>query len=172
MGEIKSTLDLVLEKTKNLTLSKEEKLSLAREELDKKVQALLYRYTDNSITTGRLKEEIEKLDTKVHGLAYTLLKKHLLTHFDLDSDNSSILSALGEIAGFDIVPHTILQKEYQSEKQKTKRAFIEKTLVALQARGISGSAVVPNLNHIPEWDQFLPGLRKKYQERLKKIESG
>ena len=37
LGEIKSTIDLVLEKTRNLTLRKEEKLDLAREELEKKI---------------------------------------------------------------------------------------------------------------------------------------
>jgi len=47
LGEIKSTIDLVLEKTRNLTLSKEEKLSLAQEELEKKIGVLLNRYLDS-----------------------------------------------------------------------------------------------------------------------------
>jgi hypothetical protein len=172
LGEIKSTLDLVLEKTKNLTLSKDEKLSLAREELDKKVQGFVNRYVNNFLPLNRLKEEIEKIDTKVHGLTYTLLKKHLLTHLDLDSDNSSILSALSEIAGFDIAPLNALQKEHNSVKEEKKRSFITRGLEALEERGVSGSAVEPNLNHIPEWDQFLTRLHKKYRERIRTIENG
>ena len=172
MGEIKSTIDLVLEKTRDLTLSREEKLSLAREELDKKLHGIINRYLDNLLPLRRLKEEVEIIDSKEHGLSYKLIKKHLLAHFDLDSDNRSVLSALSEIAGFDILPLNTLQKEYQAEKQEATRAFNERTLSALEEKGISGSAVVPNLSHDPDWDQFLKGLRKRYQERLKMIENG
>jgi len=38
----------------------------------------------------------------------------------------------------------------------------------LKNKGVSGSAVVPNLNRIPEWDQFLKSLSQRYQERLEK----
>ena len=171
MGEIKSTIDLVLEKTRNLTLGKEEKLSLAREELEKKIGGLLNRYLDNFLPLKRLKQEVENIASNECDLAYKFLKKHLLAHFDLDSDNSSILSALSEVAGFDITPLTILHKEYQSEKEETERAFKERILKALKGRGVSGSAVVPNLDQIPDWDLFLKGLHKRHQERLKSIEN-
>lgn len=171
MGEIKSTLDLVLEKTRNLTLSNEEKLSLAREKLAKRVQGLCNRYLDNFLPMSHLKDEMAKIASNDRELAYNFLKKHLLAHFDLDSDNSLILSALSEVAAYDINLMTNLQKEYQSEKENTKKAFTEKVFLALQERGVSGPAVVANLNNIPEWDQFLKSLRKRYQERLKTIEN-
>lgn len=172
MGEVKSTIDLVLEKTRTLTLSKEEKLELAREELDKKVHGLINRYLDNLLPVNRLKEEMERLDTGEHGLAYKLLKKHLLAHFDLGGDNSSILAALSEIVSFDIAPLSTLQKEYQSEKEESKKAFSKKILSALEERSVSGSAVVANLNHDPDWNQFLKGLSKTYQERINTIGNG
>jgi hypothetical protein len=172
LGEIKSTIDLVLEKTRDLTLSREEKLSLAREELDKKLHGILNRYLDNLLPLSRLKEEVEIIDSKEHGLSYKLIKKHLLAHFDLDGENSSVLSALSEIAGFDILPLTVLRKEYQAEKEETKRAFNDSALLSLKERGVSGSAVVPNLSQDSDWDQFLKGLRKRYRERLKIIEDG
>lgn len=172
LGEIKSTLDLVLEKTRDLTLSEEEKLSLARKELDKNVRGLLNRYLENFLPLKRLNQEMENIASNERDLAYKLLKKHLLAHFDLDSDNSSILSALSEVAGFDITPLTILHKKYHSEKEETERAFKERILKALKGRGVSGSAVVPNLNHIPDWDQFLDSSHKRYQERIKSIANG
>ena len=171
MGEIKSTLDLVFEKTRNLTLSDEEKLSLAREKLDKKVQGLCNRYLDNFFTVSRLKDEMEKIASNDRELAYNFLKKYLLDHFDLDSNNSLIVSAFSEIAGFDIGSLKNLQKEYDSEKENTKKAVTEKSLLALQESGVSGSAVAVNLENIPEWNEFLKTLRKKYQERLQTIEN-
>ena len=171
MGEIKSTLDLVLEKTRNLTLSNEEKLDLAREKLDRKTQGLVNRYLDNILPLGRLKEEIQGIDSRENGLAFKLLKKHLLAHFDPDSDNSLLVSALSEIAGFDVSLLTVLQKEYQGEREESERAFQERALSALEDRGVSGSAVVPNLSQDPDWLQSLRSLRERYQERLRAIEN-
>jgi len=171
LGEIKSTLDLVFEKTRNLTLSDEEKLSLAHEELDKKVQGLCNRYLDNFFPVSHLKDEMEKIASNDRELAYNFLKKYLLACFDLDSDNSLIVSALSEVASCDIGSLKNLQKEYNSEKENTKKAVTEKSLLALQESGVSGSAVVVNLDNIPEWNEFLKTLRKKYQERLQTIEN-
>jgi hypothetical protein len=166
LGEIKSTLDLVLEKTRDLTLTKEEKLDLAREELDRKTQGLVNRYLDNILPLSRLKEEIQSIDSRESALVFKLLKNHLLAHFDPDSDNSLLASALSEIAGFDVSLLTVLQKEYQAEREQSERAFKERALAALEERGVSGSAVVPNLGRDPDWDQSLRSLRKRYQERL------
>lgn len=172
MGEIKSTLDLVLEKTRDLTLSKEEKLDLAREELDRKTQGLVNRYLDNILPLSRLKEEIQSIDSKENGLVLKLLKKHLLAHFDPDSDNSFLLSPLSEIAGFDVSLLTVLRKEYQAEREETERTFKERAVLALEERSVSGSAVVPNLSQDPDWSQSLRSLRKRYQERLTIIKDG
>jgi len=59
VAEIKSTLDLVLEKTRDLTLTEEEKRNLEREELDKKIQRIVNRYLDNSLPVTRLRREVE-----------------------------------------------------------------------------------------------------------------
>jgi len=171
LGEIKSTLDLVFEKTRNLTLSDEEKRSLAREKLDKKVQGLCNRYLDNFFPVSRLKDEMEKIASNDRELAYSFLKKYLFTRFDLDGDNSLIVSALTELANYNITSLKNLQKEYNSEKEGTKKAFTEKSLLALKESGVSGSAVVPNLDDIPEWNEFLKTLRKRYHERLQTIEN-
>ncbi len=167
MGEIKSTLDLVLEKTRGLTLSREEKLDLARQELEKKVHGLINRYLDHLIPLSRLKEEMADIDSEGHGLASRLLTGYLLACFDLDRDNSSILSALSEIAGFDTGPLAAVQKEYESAREDSGRAFKEKILLGLEERGVSGSAVVAHLDQNPEWNRFHKGLRKRYSERIK-----
>ena len=44
MGEIKSTLDLVMEKTRNLTLSSEEKAEQKYDEIYKQVKGFLLKY--------------------------------------------------------------------------------------------------------------------------------
>jgi hypothetical protein len=172
MAEIKSTMDLVLEKTRNLTLSSEDKEKLAREELERKVQGLVNRYLDQLIPLSRITEEIEHMRGTEQGLAHRLLKADLLAHLDLDRDNSSILSALKQAAGVDIAFLTHLQDEYQLEKGRARGSFIEKGLARLRKRGISGSSVVPNLGKDSNWTQFLDALREKYEEKLTQVENG
>ena len=171
MGEIKSTLDLVFEKTRDLTLSDEEKLSLAHEKLDKKVQGLCNRYLDNFFPVTRLKDEMEKIASNDRERAYNFLKKYLFSRFDLDGDNSLIVSALSEVAGCDTATLKNIQKEYNSEKESAKKAFTEKSLLALKESDVYGSAVVPNLDTIPEWNEFLKTLRKRSQDQIQTKES-
>jgi len=70
LGEIKSTLDLVFEKTKDLTLSDDEKIRLAREKLEKRVQGLCNKYLDNFFPLSRLQDEMEKIASNDRNLAY------------------------------------------------------------------------------------------------------
>ena len=114
---------------------------------------------------------MEKIASNDRELAYNFFKKYLLSRFDLDGDNLLIVSALSEIASCDISSLNNLKKEYNSEKENTKKAVTEKSLLALQESGVSGSAVLVNLDNIPEWNEFLKTLRKKYQERLQTIEN-
>ena len=171
MGEIKSTLDLVLEKTRNLTLSEEEKRDLAREELDKKIRGIANRYLDNLLPASRIKEELETMESSGPDLPSKLFTKHLLAHFDLDVDASAILPALKEVVGFDTAPLETLQKEYRADKEMARRSFGEDALSALKERGVSGSAVVPNLDGIPEWVQYQGELSKRYRERIEGLKN-
>ena len=82
------------------------------------------------------------------------------------------MSALSEVSNFNIAQLTDLQQEYQAEKEEAKRTFSDKALAALEGRGISGSAVVPNLNKIPEWYQFVETLRKRCREKVDSMDGG
>jgi hypothetical protein len=172
VGEIKSTLDLVLEKTRNLTLSEEEKLDLARDELDKKIRGIAGKYLDNLLPLNRIKDELETMESSGPDFPSKLFTVHLLAHVDLDVDISAILSALKEVVGFDTAPLAALQEEYKAEKEKAQRSFAEDALSALNERGVSGSAVVPNLDGIPQWVQFQRDLSERYRERLEAIGRG
>ncbi|UCH06223.1 MAG: hypothetical protein JSV55_08785 [Deltaproteobacteria bacterium] len=166
MGEIKSTLDLVLEKTRNLTLSEEEKRNIAREELDKKIRGIVGKYMDDLLPLNRIREELESIESSEPDLPYKLFTVHLLAHVDLDVDISAILSALKEVVGSDPASLEVLQQEYKADKETARRSFAEDNLSALKERGVSGSAVVPNLDGIPEWVQFLSELSERYWEKI------
>ena len=60
MAEIKSTLDLIMERTKNLTLTKEEKKAIHTKEVKCRVRGWFQRYGDGSLTIRDIKEYMEK----------------------------------------------------------------------------------------------------------------
>ena len=60
MGEIKSTLDLVMEKTRHLTLSQEEKEEQKHIEVDKRLKGLLQKYQDNLLKKEQLEKELDR----------------------------------------------------------------------------------------------------------------
>jgi hypothetical protein len=172
VGEIRSTLDLVLEKTRNLTLSEEEKRNLARDELDKKIRGIAGKYLDNLLPSERIREELESIESNDPDLQYKLFTVHLLAHVDLDVDISAILSALKEVVGFDTAPLEVLQQEYRAEKETARRSFAEETFSELNKKGVSGSAVVPNLDGISEWVQFQRDLSERYREKIGELREG
>jgi len=50
MGEIRSTMDIIMEKAKNLTMSEEEKAEFNRKALQLKVKGLVQKFLDDLIT--------------------------------------------------------------------------------------------------------------------------
>jgi hypothetical protein len=169
VAEIKSTLDLVMEKTRDLSLSSQEKQRLAQQELERRLLGLVGRYLDQLIPLNRVTEEMEAMPDTQKELAVRLVKTHLITRFDLDQDNSSILTALEEIAGMDTTSLMSIQKEYRSEKKETEKKIADNCLAGLRDRGIAGSAVVPNLGKDPGWKNFLDGLNPRYRKRLEEM---
>ena len=170
MTEIKSTIDLVLEKTRNLTLSEEEKTRLAQKEMEKKVKGLCNRFLENLIDLNRFKEELEKLKQDGGTNVYSLLKKYLIHTLNMDEEEPHVLSALSEIAGMDTSIIENIQDDYRLEKGKAKEIYRNKAFEALRKRGVSGPSVTPNLDKTHGWNQFINDLRKKYQEKLRAIE--
>jgi hypothetical protein len=62
MGEIKSTIDLVMEKTRHLTLSREEKDAQKKVEVHKRLKGLVQKYQDNLLRKDRLEKELDILN--------------------------------------------------------------------------------------------------------------
>ena len=66
MAEIKSTLDLVLEKTRDMTLSSDEKQQQQREAIETRFRGLLQKYIDGSLT--REQYDFTRPSKRIHRL--------------------------------------------------------------------------------------------------------
>ena len=61
MAEIKSTLDLIMERTKNLSLTPEERTEIRLKEIQAKVNGWTQRYIDGLLNASDVKNELESL---------------------------------------------------------------------------------------------------------------
>ena len=149
MGKIKSTLDIIMEKTKNLTLTPEEKEVLRREDWLKKTRGRIQKFLDGAIDLKRLREET-RAEERPPG-AEGVLKEELVGALNPEGDNESRFLILKELFDTPIDPFREIlqkgQKRLEEEKEKRNHELKEQ----LKTRGISGSAVLPNLALDPAW---------------------
>jgi hypothetical protein len=169
MGEIKSTLDIIMEKTKGLTMTEEEKEAFRKKETEGKVRGLFQRFLDGLIDVERLKDGIGRLGEKRYAVAREALLRECMGRMEPGADNTILLDALENAAGLDIAPikKIILDYNQDLEQQKMDRKqVLQKNLERL---GISGTAVIPNIHADQEWIRYLPEMNKGFQGKLKNI---
>ena len=159
MAEIKSTLDIIMEKTKGLTMTEEEKKVFHKREIEGKVRGLLQRFVDGFIHSEQLKDEIKRLDEVQYAVARDALLRECLDRMEPGSDNTPLLDALENAAGLDTDPVQKIMLEYKRdlEQQRIDRTKILKK--HLEDRKILGTAVVLNINSDKKWVQYLSEAR-------------
>ncbi len=151
MGEIRSTLDIIMEKARGVKVTDEDKAAFMRREVEGKIRGIIQRHLNGVIDTERLQSEIESLGADRHEIAVAALRRECLERMVLDGDNRPLLDILAHIAGFDTRPVEELFLRYRKDLE-AKRVDREAVLrEQLTHQGISGSAVVPNLMADPQW---------------------
>jgi hypothetical protein len=169
MGEIRSTMDIIMEKAKGLTMTEEEKEAFRKKETAGKVRGLLQRFLNGFIDAERLKDEIGSLGEKRYSVSREALIRECMGRMEPGADNTILLDALENAAGLDIAPirKIILDYNQDLEQQKMDRKqVLQKNLEGL---GISGTAVTPNIHADQEWSIHLSEMNKGFQEKLKNI---
>ena len=167
MGEIKSTLDIVMEKTKHLTLSEEEKKTRDLAEVRSSVKGLVQKYEDMILDKAQLEEEIRRLQADRGMDTNPILLDDIFERLDLGGDNGPLLELLGDLLGLDTQKLSTLFADYRDAVQTQIQAgMAEKKSTLSEKYGVSGSAVVPNLAADAEWQQRVLEIQEKYDKIL------
>ena len=166
MGEIKSTLDIIMEKTKGLTMTDEEKKSFKRKDVEGKVKGLLQKFLDGLRNLERFKKEIEAFGDEQYDMAKRCVAEECVGRIDPEGDNAPFLDILENIGGVDTQPMRKSLSEFQREleKRRTDRGKLQRK--KLEKQGISGSAVIPNIKANPEWVRCASELREKFHQKI------
>ena len=113
MAEIKSTLELVMERTRNLTQTEEEKREQAVGEFKKSLSGLLQKFLDGALTPDRFREDLHRLQENAQVTDGGIILGEICKRLDFEGDNTWALNLLRE--AFDINPQGIAAvfAEYQ-----------------------------------------------------------
>ena len=166
MGEIKSTLDIIMEKTKGMTMSEEEKQAYQKEEVSGKVSGFLQKYLDELFELEKLKSEILALGKDKENLSKETLVQACLERMDFEEDNSQLLSALEEIGEIDIAPVKGIIDEFREQLKQVRDDVGKGLSERLKKKGIAGSAVIPNIMADMKWVEQASRLRDAFRNKL------
>ena len=146
MAEIKSTLDLVMEKTKNLNLSKEEKNEQTDKEILGKLNGLLQKYKDGLLIREKLESELAAIQKYYDIKIENALKKVILENLYPGKTDRLLLVLLEEVCKVNTEPIEAIIKEYQNTVTALTQQRVKAVVDTLDREHfISGSAVMPNL---------------------------
>ncbi len=172
MAEIKSSIEIAMEKTKGLILSREEMQKIKDEELRAKAQSLVHRFLEVDFHLREMEKELAKLEPEPKKHLEKLILEHLIEAIDLDRNNDLILEGLTTLRPLTsplIKDVKTLLAEYQEKKDK---AFQETTAViikGLEKKGISGSAIQPKVAESKEWAEALAKIKHPLEAKLQKF---
>jgi len=168
MAEIKSTLDIIMEKAEKYTLTEEEKRAFKRRELEGRIKGLIRKYLDEILDSERLKEEVAAMEEKERQEAHEIMRSQVLERIRPGGENGPLLDILSMI-GANTIPVRALLQEYEERIEEEKEGSRKRAFEALRGKGVSGSAVVPNLEAHKEWIEALAEAESAFREKLRSL---
>jgi hypothetical protein len=167
MGEIKSTLDIIMEKAKKFSVTEEEKKGFKRQELEGKIKGLVQKVLDGVLDPERFQVEVVAFQAKEKDLVHRILQEEIVARIELGANNEAPLQLLEKTEGpaSAAIRKVVAESEKKDEKQKElrRKALIE----SFKKKGISGSAVLPNLEADPEWLRSRSEATRQLQEEIR-----
>ena len=123
MAEIKSTLDIVMEKTKHLTLSSEEKAEMQLQDFLKKTPGYMGRILDGTLTPEQLLNEIEALPGVLAKSARREIARQFSQVLDLTEKSDPLIPALEILAEPGWSDSLAEVKQCRSEYREARAGF-------------------------------------------------
>jgi hypothetical protein len=156
MAEIKSTLDIIMERTRHLVLSAEEKKQIERDDQLRKVPGYLQKYLDG---VGDLDDLLDDLaappEEHRHAVRQELINR-LVKELGFDPRGRRGLEALQILAPREdlgkVAELQQLMDRFDASRHELVTARSEQARTRLAAFGISGGAVVVREEKDPVWE--------------------
>ncbi len=168
MAEIKSTLDLVMEKLKDMEVTEEEKRQFREKEEREKAQRLFHRYFKGE---GRdwdtLKREVRKLEGVAREEFLRLVAEEIPLDGALPDRYARGLEVVFGPQGKGRIEEAL--EGYRRRREARGSELKAELLQDLARRGIKGSAVDPNPRFHPRWREVMGELERDLRKELHRL---
>jgi hypothetical protein len=173
MAEIKSTLELALERTKKMAISEKEKEEIRQKKLLEKAKGLFHRYREGHAPLSELQKEIERMDERTSAAVKDFLLSQWIDALSLKEEDERLIKGIEWLKNGRIeeVPERFrhLCSQYREEIEKTRHEVRTQLEEALKREGIVGTAVEPNLEGDLLWKEAVEKLDHLYGGKLEEI---
>ena len=154
MGEIRSTLDIIMEKTRDLSLSPEEKRKLKRQEWLGKARGWVQKYQDDLIDVYEVKAALQKLGESEG--ADHLLREEIIAAIEPGGRNGKHWDLLENLWNSDLKGHKEMVRQVEEELDQARRERIRLALDRLAERRYFRHGGGPEPEPRPGMDRFPP----------------
>ena len=173
MGEIKSTLELAMERTKKFAISEKEKEEMKQKEALQKATGLFHRYREGHLSLNEILKQIEKMEKKTAATVKELLLSQWIDALSLGDGDERIFKGIESLKGRNLDElkqkfHYLLS-QYQVVKGTIKEEVRVQFTKDLRRDGIYGSAVEPKLEGGELWKKENEKLDYSYKMKLEEI---
>ena len=173
MGEIKSSIELAMERTKKFAISEKEKEEIKQKEVLQKATSFFHRYREGHLPLNNILKEIEKMEKKTAITVKKLLLSQWIDALSLENEDERIFKGIESLKGRSIDEvkqkfHSLLS-QYLSEKEKVKEKVKVQFTEALRKEGIYGNALEPQIEGGELWKKENEKLDHSYKIKLEEI---
>ena len=171
MAEIKSAIELAMEKTAGMTLSDEEKKKLEEQKERRSALGKVKRYFHGEMTLKELKTEIAETSEAFRDGLY----RSLIDGMHLGTEEYAM--AMDALELFENRERNAMkQLKALSDKfgqviQKKRRKLKPDLWKALADQGIEGPAVEPNVEASPQWPSVFRTVENEFKPRLEELKA-
>ncbi len=173
MGEIKSTLDIAMERLKKIEITEKERDEIKRKEISQKASGLATRYIEGSISLYDVQKEIDKMDVNTKEMIKEILLSRLIEELSLQNNYERLIMGIEWIKGKELneVKDELeyMAKQFEREKANLRKNLEDKILDSLRKSGIEGSAILVNIDSSDLWKKEEKELNRTYEAKIKII---
>jgi hypothetical protein len=170
MAEIKSTLELALERTRRISISQEEKEEIKRKETLQKATGIFHRYMEDTLSLNELLREIERIEEKARPMVRDALLSLWIDAVSLEAENEKLLRGIESLKGRSVDEIRrkleVLRSEYERRGLEAEQKMEIQLAEALRKEGIHGTAVVPRVKESREWKEKISSLAQGFQGKI------
>ncbi len=171
MGEIKSAIELAMERTKNLVMDESERKELHEKDVEARIRAILRRFVEGMTDGDGAVKELAGVDED-EKRKKSLFVNLLLAEVHLGSIDGKRLAGLLPFVdpslqrGVTSGELLSLEEGFVVELKKKEGMVRDNVIRGLAAAGITGSAVEPNLSVWPQWREAVEEVEHAFEGPL------